>query len=744
MSATLNEVRSSVAGHQPAAPEPAASRGPTVGRPLVAFGLGKIGSRHLERRALVYVRQSSPQQVLEHRESAALQYGLARRAQEWGWPSDRIEVIDEDQGRSGSTAEGRFGFQRLLAEVGLDRVGIILGIEMSRLARSCKDWHQLLELCALFGTLLADQDGLYDPTNYNDRLLLGLKGTMSEAELHILRGRMDQGRRNTARRGELFSHPPAGYLRLPSGEMALDPDDQARDVVRLIFDQFDELGTVNAVLRYLVRHDIRLGVRAHTRAQRGELQWRQPNRQTLRNLLHHPIYAGAYAYGRRPVDPRRKVPGRPATGRLVATHEQCEVLLQDRVPAYIPWERYLANLQRLAENQARAARRGAPREGASLLAGLLVCGRCGRRLTVAYSGPQRRLSYRCSRAKSDYGEPFCQSLAGRGLDEFIGQQVLTVLEPAALELSLAAADNIQQERDQLDRHWQQRLQRAGYEAERAARQYHIVEPENRLVARELERRWEEALAAQRDLHEAHKRFTREQPTPLTPDERAAIQTLAGDIPTLWAAPSTAASARQTIVRHLIERVIIAVEGESGRVDVPLHWAGGYASQHTILRPVARYEQAADYAHLLERIGTLRTAGWSARQIAEQLNSEGWRPPKRRPTFNAGMVRQLAGRLQRPGPRPQRGTAAELLGADEWWFDDLARELRMPQPTLYSWIRRGWVQARQLPGGAQGRWILWADADEQARLRQLRTCPRSWNDRPNREELTKPKPRPASR
>jgi DNA invertase Pin-like site-specific DNA recombinase len=693
---------------------------------------------------LVYVRQSSPQQVLEHRESAALQYGLARRAGELGWPGDRVEVIDEDQGRSGSTAEGRLGFQRLLAEVSLDRVGIILGVEMSRLARSCKDWHQLLELCALFGTLLADQDGLYDPTDFNDRLLLGLKGTMSEAELHILRGRMDQGRRNKARRGELFSHPPAGYVRLPSGEMALDPDEQARSVVRLIFDKFDELGTLHAVLRYLVRHDIRLGVRSHTRERRGELEWRRPNRQTLRNLLHHPTYAGAYAYGRRPIDPRRKVPGRPATGRRVASHAQCEVLLQDRLPAYITWERYLANLRRLAENQAQAARRGAPRGGSSLLAGLVVCGRCGRRMVVAYSGPERRLSYRCSRGQSDYGAPFCQSLAGRGLDECVARQVLQALAPAALELSLAAADEIEAERARLGKHWQQRRERAAYETERAARQYHAVEPENRLVARELERRWEAALAGQRDLQEAYQRFAREQPTPLEPAERAAIQELASDIPALWSAADTSASDRQEIVRHLVQRVTVAIEGNSERVDVTVHWAGGYTSRHEMHRPVARYDQTTDYQRLLARISELRTEGRPTRAIAECLNREGWRPPKRRATFTAGMVHQLAGRLQQPSLRPRRDGAAGLLREHEWWFDDLARTLGMPQPTLYSWIRRGWVHARQLPGGAQGRWVLWADAEECERLRRLRTCPRSWEDRPSREELTVPKARPKNR
>jgi len=353
---------------------------PSGSEPL--SGARKIQSQHHERLAVVYVRQSSPQQVLAHRESAALQYDLAQRAVAWGWPQERVLIIDEDQGQSGKWAEGRLGFQRLLAEVSLDHVGLVLGIEMSRLARSNKDWHQLLELCALFRTLLADQDGLYDPTNYNDRLLLGLHGMMSEAELHILQGRLNAGRLNKARRGELLNHPVTGYIRVPGDRLALDPDEQVQAVVRLLFDKFAELGTVNRLLQYLVRHGIQLGIRPHFGPNRGNLEWRRPCRETLLNILHHPGYAGAYTHGRRPTDPRRKIPGRPGTGRRVASWQQCEVFLPDRHPTYITWGQFLANQQQLADNRAQAKSRGAPREGPALLGGLLVCGKCGCRMMV--------------------------------------------------------------------------------------------------------------------------------------------------------------------------------------------------------------------------------------------------------------------------------------------------------------------------------------------------------------------------
>jgi DNA invertase Pin-like site-specific DNA recombinase len=289
-----------------------AMRGPDVLPDLS----GKVQAAHRERLALVYVRQSTPQQVLDHQESTRLQYGLRRRAEALGWAPERVRVIDDDCGKSGASAVDRTGFQRLVAEVSLGHVGLILGIEMSRLARSCADWYPLLELCALFGTLIADSDGVYDPAQYNDRLLLGLKGTMSEAELHILQQRLRQGRLNKARRGALVVLLPVGYLRRPSGEVALDPDEQVQAVVRLIFRQFEELGTLNAMLRYLARHQIQFGVRLREGPNRGDLVWRRPNRQTLQNLLHNPLYAGAYAYGRRQIDPRRKQPGRRSTGRV--------------------------------------------------------------------------------------------------------------------------------------------------------------------------------------------------------------------------------------------------------------------------------------------------------------------------------------------------------------------------------------------------------------------------------------------
>jgi DNA invertase Pin-like site-specific DNA recombinase len=705
--------------------------------PVFAFGTNKIEHRHLEQLAFVYVRQSDPQQVRRHRESTDLQYQLVQLAMQLGWSQDRIEVIDEDLGISAKHIEGRAGFQRLMTEVGLDHAGIIIGIEMSRLARSCKDWYQLLELCALFGTVLADPDGVYNPGNYNDRLLLGLKGTMSEAELHIMHGRLAAGRMNKARRGELFNHAPIGYMRTLSGEMVLDPDEQSQSVVRMIFDKFDELASLNSLLKYLVRHKILLGFRPHYGANRGQLEWRRPNRPTLQHILHNPIYAGAYCYGRRAVDPRRKIPGRPTTGRTVVVPNECAVLLKDRLPAYITWERYEANLQKMKENQARAASLGAPREGPSLLGGILKCGKCGCRMIVGYQGKGATHRYTCMRRMADYGEPLCQSLAGKHLDALVCEQVLAALEPASLELSLKAAEDIDTERARLHRHWKQQLERVRYDAERAARQYQVVEPENRLVARALESQWEQALVKQRQTEEEYARFELQQPSRLCEDETQLIRLLSADIPALWNANTTSPKDQQAILRHLIDFVTVVVQGESERVDVTIHWAGGFESQHEQTRPVARYDQLIDYSRLVARILELRKNGNTSAQIAQVLNQEGFKPPKRRSTYNTAMVRQL---LSRNLPRIEQSHAsADLIPVNsyEWLLTDLARELKMPATTLHNWLRRGWVEARKL-NDQRGQWVLWADNDEIVRLRQLRSTKQGWPDRPYPESLTKPK------
>jgi len=674
----------------------------------------KVQPWHQERLAIVYVRQSSPQQVLDHQESTRLQYGLTGQAAALGWPEERIVVIDDDLGKSGTSMDGRAGFQRLVSEVGLDHVGLILGVEMSRLARSCKDWYQLLEICALFGTLLADLDGLYDPSQYNDRLLLGLKGTMSEAELHIMQQRLRQGLLAKARRGELSLVPPMGYVRRAAGEIGLDPDEQVQAVIRLLFRKFTELGTVHALLRYLVGHQVQLGMRARSGPERGEVVWHRPTRATLQLILKHPLYAGAYVYGRRRLDPRRKKAGRPETGRVVAAPEEWQVLLKDRVPAYISWEQYEQNLARLQANRARAETLGVVRDGPALLTRLLICARCGRRMAVSYDD-DTHYAYECARMCTDYGGERCQHLAGAGLDALVSQYVVAALAPAALDLSLAAAAHLEQERADLDQLWQQKLERATYEAERAGRQYRLVEPENRLVARQLERDWEDKLAARLHLEDAYRRFQQTQPRGLSGGEQTAIRHLAADIPALWQASTTTAADRKEVIRQVVQRVVVAVQGESEQVRVAIVWVGGAHTEAVLVRPVARLEQLSYFPQLCARARDLAGQGLPAGAIAQALNAEGYRPPKRRAQFGAQGVTELLIRL---GVHTKQAhcTSRAPLGPHEWGLRELAQALEMSHVTLYDWVYRGWVTARR-EEQAPHRWVLWADAAEVERLRQ---------------------------
>jgi DNA invertase Pin-like site-specific DNA recombinase len=685
----------------------------------------KIGPRHVERLAIVYVRQSTASQIVHHPESARVQYDLAEHAVALGWARERVLVIDDDQGRTAANAEGRPGFQRLVAEVGLDHVGIIIGFQMSRLARSCRDWYHLIEVCALFGTLLCDLDGVYDPANHNDRLVLGLKGTISEAELHVIKQRMHAGKLAKAQRGELGMLLASGYVRRPSGEVVKDPDEQVRCVIDLLFEQFKFRGTIHGVLCYLVEHDLKLPLRVRSGPDKGQLRWGRPNRTRLQEMFKNPIYAGAYAYGRRRVDPRTRV-----TNRRSASMSEWAVCLRDRLPAYISWEQYEQNLRQLELN--RNVVRGVARKGATLLAGLLKCGRCGHRMVVRYNGGNPQ--YVCFHDWSVYGAPLCQSLAARAVDRLVEALVLRALEPSSLEVSLAVAANLERERAREEQLWQQRLERARYEVERARRQYDAVEPENRLVARTLERALEETLRAEQKLQEDHRRAQSVRPTSLTEAERSAIRALSTELPRLWHSPTTTNEQRKEVVRQLLEEARLTVVGNSEQVHMTLRWVGGHETTTTLTRPVARLSQLSYYDDLVRRAEQLRQEGRTFQEVADALSAEGWRPPKGRETFRASTVDALLaskkGDRARRTPRPP----LEKLKAHEWTLPALADQLGMSRITLYSWVQRGLVQARKVQSEhAHGLWIIRADEKERERLAALRTAPRTrW---PRREQTS---------
>ena len=492
------------------------------------------------------------------------------------------------------------------------------------------------------------------------------------------------------------------------------------------------MGTIYGLFRWLIRNAIRLPIRPQSGAKKGQLDWRRPSIATLVNIVGHPIYAGAYSFGRRPVDPRRKFSRRHYGPRLPM--EQWKVLHKDRLPAYITWERYLKNRQQIKQNQNRFDSPGAPRCGVALLSGLVACGDCGRRMRTLYHA-HGKAQYNCSSRLLRAADTPCHGVAARAVDDLVAQQVLRALEPAAVELSIQAQGDAEQERKRLDKHWQQRRQRARYDAELAERRYQAVDPENRLVAATLEKRWEELLGQERQIQEQYDRFVRQTSPNLTAEERARMVALASDIPALWRASGTTNVDRKQIVRCLVERVTVHVRPDSELTEVTIHWAGGYESHHEIARPVRRYEHLRDLEPLMNRIRELRQAGQTVTQIAEQLNAEGFHSPTRRGRIKGFMVTKL---LKRQGLVPDERSRDDLLGPHEWWLSDLADELNTSRNKLQEWALRGWVLGRKTP--VQHCWILWADGDEMRRLRKLLAQSKPGKNR-HTSDLKTPKRRP---
>jgi DNA invertase Pin-like site-specific DNA recombinase len=632
----------------------------TISEPRAGLRPTKITLNHLERWAIVYVRQSHPQQVQRHPESAQVQANLQQLALTWGWPRQRIRVLDGDQGCSATTTVGRDDFAWLLSEIALSHVGLVLGLQFNRLAREDEACCRLIKVCAAFDTLLADLDGLYHPLDFNDRLVLTIKGLMGGIELHQLQQRMQAGRLNRARRGEWLGQVPPGYVIGPDRKLQFDPDEQVQSVIRLVLDQFAILGSLSGLLRSLRQHHIELPYRVPSGPNRGQLQWHGVHRETLRNLVRRPAYAGVSTWGRRALDPRRQVPGHRGRGRVEHDPHDCAVFLPENHPAYISWEQYQSNLQRLRQHRQRGPLPGPARQTVSLLAGLVVCGQCGCRMQTHYT---RSLRYDCQRHALDYAMPRCQSLRGELLEQLVSEQVLEVVTPAGLELSLRAAAECLRQRAALDQQWQHRLERARQETARAYRQYDAVEPENRLVARTLERKWEEALLAQRAVEEDYARFRQAQPHGLTAAERAEIATLAENLPSVWRSPQTGVAQKRRIIHLLLERVVVWAPGSSQEVTVHLHWSLGTVTEHRLRRAVRSWEQVAGAAELRQRLEAWQAAGWSSRRMAAELNAAGSPTPQGKP-FTAESVRQLLGRWglrEQPAGQGQ-GIAGKRAGA----------------------------------------------------------------------------------
>lgn len=675
----------------------------------------KIESRHRAKQAFVYIRQSTLQQVAGNQESTQLQYNLTQRAQVLGWSNEQITVIDEDQGKSGREAENRSGFQKLLTEISLDKVGIIIGIEMSRLARSCKDWYQLLELCGMFGCLLADSDGIYDPSLYNDRLLLGLKGTMSEAEIHVIRARLLSGKMNKAKRGELFCHVPLGYIRSNAGQVELDPDEQVCTVVRLIFAKFSELRSINSLLQFLSKQKILLGMRLSSRDKKNELVWKRPSNSTLADILHNPFYAGAYAYGRSTIDARKKIPNKQYSGERQVPLDDWKVLIQNILPAYISWDEYLSNQIQIKGNATRYGVKGVVREGKALLHGLLICCECGNKLDLQYS-KGGFVQYVCHRNHAAYGAPYCQSFSGQKIDEVVSDAILKALAPSSIELCMSLQENSERANEAIEKNWKYKIERAKFVVTRAERQFQMVEPENRLVARSLEKQWENALVEEKSILEEYNRHKAGIKF-LSIEDIDLIKRLSLELPLVWNSNSTTNRDRQIIVRSLIDKINVQTHGKTDLAEIDIFWKGGSNSSYQFSHKVRSYRKRHDFDLIVARITLLREEGYERKEIAAILNREGFRPAKNAALFNAHTVTGIIQVAGIPNLKNCHDSVQKHLKPKEWAFGKLAVELKMPYQTLYAWLKKGWLKSRQLED-KRNHWVVWADATEIQRLKAL--------------------------
>jgi DNA invertase Pin-like site-specific DNA recombinase len=546
----------------------------------------KIQPDHLDRQAFIYIRQSTLAQVLENTGSTARQYDLVQRALDLGWSQEQVVVIDQDQGRSGTSTTGRDGFQLLVAEVGLGRAGAVFSLEASRLARSCSDWYRLIEICTLTDTLVVDEEGIYDPGQYNDRLLLGFKGTMSEAELHWLRNRLLGGKLEKARQGKLRFRLPAGFAYDSTGQVILDPDEEVQQAMHLVFDLFDELGSALAVVKHFSTHQLLFPTRFWGGGRDGELIWRPLNHGRVLSILNSPTYAGTYVYGRTKTR-THPLPGETprVKGRTrQVKREDWPIVLLDAHPGYITWDQFLRNQQRLDDNRTfhPEDRRGAAREGAALLQGIVLCGRCGRRMTIRYLNDGATPCYSCNEVHKQFGGKTCQSMRGDGIDAAVASAFLEAMQPAQLEVSMAALEHIETRARQIGRQWQLRIERAQYEADLARRRFFAVDPENRLVARNLERDWNEKLAQVERLEREYATLPKPVAHLASPEERERILALAQDLPAVWHASTTSNVERKQLLRFLIKDVTLTRLEDT--LHIGIRWQTEALTELDIPRP----------------------------------------------------------------------------------------------------------------------------------------------------------------
>lgn len=644
----------------------------------------KVTPRHLKRAALLYVRQSTMRQVFENTESTKRQYALRDRAVALGWPRDAIIVVDGDLGHTATAAGDREGFERVVTEVGMGRVGMVLGLEVSRLARNSSDWHRLLEICALTETLILDEDGVYDPAHFNDRLLLGLKGQMSEAEIYVMKARLHGGILSKALRGELQVPLPTGLVYDTQRKVQLDPDQQVQESVTFLFTTFDRTGSATATMKAFRKNEVLFPRRVRKGPQKGALIWEPLHHQRVLQILHNPRYAGAFVWGRRK---ERRLPNGHTAVKFVTPDEWIS-LVPGAHAGYITWTQYQANQQRLLENakaQGDDRRQSPPREGPALLQGLLLCGRCGDRMNVRYSmrrGGQQVPLYLCDRERTRVGARTCQSIPGASLDEAIGQLLVEMVTPLTLEVALTVQDEIRSHLAEASRLRTMQVERAQYEADLARQRFMNVDPNHRLVADGLEADWNAKLRA---LHDAQERCEREHAAdraPLTDEQRARVLALAVDFPRLWRDPKTPPRERKRLIRFLIDDVTVTREDT---ITAHVRFRGGSTRTLTLPIPLRAWELTKTSSAIMTEVDALLESHTPG-HIATILNQHGHRSGNGRP-FTRKMVVDLVKDHEALKSRYDRLRDQGCLTQEE-----MAERLGITPPTVRKWARHGLLRA----------------------------------------------------
>ncbi len=668
---------------------------------------GKIAPRHRERRAYVYIRQSTPKQVQQHRESQVNQYALAQRAVDLGWPRERVHVIDSDLGQSGQDGQ-RPGFQELVSAVSLGHAGLILAYEASRLARNNADWYALLDLADVVGALIGDTDGVYDPRSYNDRLLLGLRGMLSEAELHLLQLRMAAGRQRQVERGVYRQRLPTGLLRLDDGRVVKDPDAQVQHAIALVFARFATLGSCQRVLRSLRADGILLPRRQASGLEAGQLVWKPPTESAVYETLRNPAYAGAFVYGRHAPRPDQR-PGQ-RTRVVNRPLDEWAVIHRDAYPAYIDWDQFLSTQARLADNASSFARRSraAPRSRAAVLAGLVVCGHCGCQMGVTY---RPRPRYRCAGRNKRYAVPCCLHLTGAPIEAAVVDAFFAALAPAELALLDEVLAAQQADRARVLQQHADQVARAEYDARLAQRQYQAVDPDNRLVAAELERRWELALRAVAEAREVAECAAAAPPVPaLDAALRAQLSDLGSALPALWASGRLTPVQKKELLRSLIRRVILT-RATPTTIGVKIVWVSGAVSPLTVPATIRQNSAVDDYRRLVVRVLDLAATGLTDREIATRATAEGFRSARRCgiPLDLVRTIRREAGHVS-----PAMSYRGEDRIDGQWTVRGLVRLLGVSRERILRRLRDGVVPATRLP--VSGHYLV---ADDPAVLARLR-------------------------